>query len=84
MKVETSQVLREPSRIATTNIMDVFDADGNLLQPKDLPEEVARAVASINCRRSQDRQGGEVMSFHVRLWSKTRALKMLSQCLGLY
>ncbi len=82
-QIETWQIIRELFRIATSDIRKVFDENGNLLQPYELPEEVARTVASVKYRRITDDQGRESISYHVQLWSKPKALKILTQCLGL-
>lgn len=49
-KVEVTQemVLRELAMIAFVDIRQAFDADGFLLPIKDMPENVARAVAGMD------------------------------------
>lgn len=49
-RVEVTQdmVIRELAMIAFVDIRQAFDADGNLLPIKDMPESVARAVAGMD------------------------------------
>ncbi len=77
--IQPDNVLKEESRIAFSNIADVFDG-WDLIRPDQMPEEVARAVASVKVRTTE--QGDT--TYEYKFWDKGRALERLSKHLGLY
>jgi phage terminase small subunit len=59
-RVEVTQdmVVRELAMISFVDIRQAFDADGNLLPVKDLPENVARAIGGLDLRHVKTRTLG--------------------------
>lgn len=78
-EVTVERIRYEAACIAFFNPKDLLDENGNVRAFKDLPDDVARAVASLDV--DEIRVGllkvGEAKK--VRLWSKTEALKLLGQ-----
>jgi len=48
VQITADRVVKELAVIAFCDIRQAFDANGKLINPKDMPEEVARAIASID------------------------------------
>lgn len=82
-RVEITQdmVLRELAMIAFVDIRQAFDANGNLLPIKDLPENIARAVAGIDIRKLKTFNGGDEDGSRKEEW--THNLKLIDKKGGL-
>lgn len=65
------EVLREMSRIGRADLSEVTDEEGHLLPLREMPEEIRRAIASIEVDDLGKRK--------IRLWSKTEALRDLGK-----
>jgi len=73
--------------IAFSNIADVFDENGRLIAPKDMPREVAAAIRKLERTeiKGRDADGNPIVTGHtmsVELWDKLAALRMLGQHYG--
>lgn len=77
----TAAVLkREWSHIAFADIVSCVDAEGNLLKIKDMPENIRRAISSIEV--VIDAKG--TVTHKIRFWSKPDALENLGKIIGVY
>jgi phage terminase small subunit len=81
-------VLKELHRIATTDVSDAFDDNGNLRPIKDIPLETRRAIASVEIFEEYEGRGKERESIgqtkKVRFWDKVKALEHLCRHLGIF
>ena len=82
--IDPDRVLRETGRLAYSDIRELFDADGKLIDnPKDWPDNIARAVASIEQEHvtgnvdKGDGRRDQLIRTKVRLWDKTGRLQDL-------
>ena len=57
LKLTEAETLRQLRATMTSNVKGLFDHTGRLLDPMELDEDVALAVASIKVRREVGRQG---------------------------
>ena len=92
VQITQDMVLRELAMIAFVDIRQAFDADGNLLPIKDMPEEVARAVAGLDISHDKirsvgdgdDKQTVEEMTKRLKLIDKKGSLELLGRHLKLF
>ena len=84
--VTAARVVEELARIGFVDIRRAFGADGAVLDPQDLPEDVARAVASIEVTTSTSGSGKDATTAtttKVRFWEKPKALHTMAHILGM-
>lgn len=79
-QITQERVLEEEAAIAFSNITDLFDEDGNIIETHKLPEPIRYALSSIEVKDLPD--GSRKYKF--RLWDKGRALERISKYLGMY
>ena len=93
VEVTADMVVRELAMIAFVDIRQAFDADGNLLPIKDMPENVARAIGGIDLTQVKLLEGsdpdGEGQTLReqmakLKLIDKKGALELLGRHLKLY
>jgi phage terminase small subunit len=77
--IDPNRVLREAGRLAYSDIRELFDADGNFLPIKQWPDDIARAVSSVEVVKKNVTTGdGKVDDvLKVRLWDKPGKLQDL-------
>lgn len=77
--IDPDRVLREAGRLAYSDIRELFDENGNFLPIKKWPDDVARAVASVEVVKKNVTTGdGKVDDvLKVRLWDKPGKLQNL-------
>jgi terminase small subunit-like protein len=77
--IDPDRVLREAARLAYSDIRELFDEQGNLLPIKKWPDDIAKAVASIEFVKKNVTAGdGKVDDvIKLRLWDKPRKLENL-------
>lgn len=87
VEVYQDDVLRELMRVLTTDIGKAFDANGVLLPVQQIPEDVRRAIASIETDELFDGKGPERtqvgVTRKIKFWSKDNALALAMRHLGL-
>lgn len=89
-KIDADFVLKEHARLATSDVAECFDEDGNMKPIKDMPRNVRLAISSFDIeeRVERDRDTGEelctVITKKVRLWNKDKNLENLGRHLALY
>lgn len=89
--IDKDRILAELARIATCDIAGAFDANGNILPIKDMPEDVRRAISSIeveslpsiiNKDGEADGEGGTVTK--IKFWDKPATLRDLGKHFRLF
>ena len=77
--IDPNRVMRETACIAYSDLRDLFDDAGNLRPPKDWPDHLAAAIASVEVIKKNVTTGDGKTDdvFKVRLWPKDRAVEML-------
>lgn len=79
-------LLTELRRVAYADMRSIFDADGKLLPIKDLPDDVAATLASVEIERRTEGHGEDAEVYHVhkvKRWDKLKAVEMLMKHLNL-
>jgi len=97
VEVKADTVLRELLRLATIDVVKAFGPDGKLLALDQMPEEVRRAIASVEVvelfpnasPQPMLDDGGTAPALKPRLvklkfWDKPKALELLGKHLGLF
>ncbi len=92
-KIDKNFILTELHRIASADIGHAFDKDGCLLPIHSIPENVRRAISSIEVDEiwdwEDDGQGGRKkvcigLTKKVKFWEKTKSLETLGKHLALW
>lgn len=81
IKLSQERVIEELVSVAFLDIRELFDHNGSLLNVKDFPENISRALAGIDLIASSD---GTVSTKKIRLLDKIRALELLGKHLGMF
>jgi phage terminase small subunit len=85
-EIDADTVLAELLKIARADIGQAFNADGSLRPVAEMPEDVRRAIASVEIREEgrggDQEQAGQTKK--VRFWDKPRALEMLGRHLRMF
>lgn len=98
LEITRERVLLEYARIAFGDIRNLFDDKGNLINPKDMNDDIAAAVISVEVSHEKtltakgaDDDTGEATNItevtvtrKVKLADKTKALDALGRHLGLF
>jgi phage terminase small subunit len=81
------RILKEITRLATFDIRKLYNNEGRLLEPHELDDDTAAAVASIEVEARREGRGEDAEEYNIhkiKLGGKTEALKMLGQHLQLF
>lgn len=92
LEIAADDVLGELKRIGLSDIRELFDAQGQPVDVKNLPEGVARALASVEVQLIG---GGETLDdgakkpavvrvLKMKFWDKPKALELLGKYLKLW
>lgn len=76
-------VLKELSHIGFADVRDLFDERGVMIPVQDLPDSIARAIASVEVTSTEKLDGSVQTTAKVKLNSKMDALKLIAQHLGM-
>jgi phage terminase small subunit len=85
VQIEGDEVLKELSRIGYSDLRALYELDGTIKHPKDWPEELARAVASIEVDEIEewDNERKEKVFIgytkKIKFWPKTHALELMGK-----
>lgn len=86
--VTAERVIKELAVIAFSDIRGLFDEHGKLKPVHELPEEVARSLASVEISKERTRKDGEVITDEwvskLKTWDKPKALEMLGRHLAMW
>jgi hypothetical protein len=84
--ISAERLLLEQSRIALFDFRKLFDGDGRLINPVDMPEDVAAVVSSVKVSRVKrlpdDPTDDEIVE--IKLWNKNNSIDSLFKHKGLY
>lgn len=84
LDIDATRVAHEMTRIGTVDPRDLFDENGTVLPVEQWPENLARAVASMEVHEHTGEDGTSIGRVKkVRLHSKNDALRMLGTWKGL-
>ena len=89
-KLEISQerTMKEIARLAFSDVRKLFNGNGGLIDPSNLDDDTAAAIASVEVFEEFDGRGGEReqigVTKKVKLWDKTKALEMLAKHFKIY
>lgn len=88
LELKADHILRELLRIATADVGLAFDDMGQMKPLSEIPEDVRRAISSLEVHEIFDGQGEGKMAIglarKVKFWDKPRALEMLGRHLKLF
>lgn len=82
--ISAERLLQEQARIALFDFRNLFNAEGQLIDPKSMPDEVAAAVSSVKVSRFAREDGEFETITELKLWNKNTALDSLFKNKGLY
>ncbi len=87
VKVDAETILTELLRLATSDIRKLFNENGGILPPNEWPDDIAKAVSSIQVDELFDYDNGQKnqvgLTKKIKLWDKNAALDKLAKHLGL-
>lgn len=83
-QITADKVLNELAKIGFADIRNIFDADGNLLSPASLPDDVAAAVSALELITVSKGKGEVEHVAKIKLADKRAALVDLGKHLGLF
>lgn len=85
-EINAELVLRELLALARVDLGEAFDADGNLLPIKNMPEQVRRALSGIDVETLKSQEGETMRTTvtKIRLWDKKGSLELLGKHLRLF
>ena len=71
-----------------SNIQDLYQDDGSLLNPKDMPRTLAASIAAIESVEYFEGAGRDRMQVgwvkKVKFWDKTKSIEMLAKVLSMF
>lgn len=83
VEVQADDVLRELMRLGYSDIRGLFKADGAMKDPSDWPDDLARAIASVEVDEIYEGSGPSRKwigyTKKVRLWNKGQSLDLLAK-----
>ena len=86
-EVKQDRVLLELARIGFASIKDAFDENNNLKEIKDLDDDVAAAISSIEIEDLFDGRGADRTHIgytkKIKFWNKNDALNTIAKHLGM-
>lgn len=87
VEVTIEDVVSEYARIAFVDLKDAYDDNGQLLHPKDMPENIRRAISGVDVLEEFEGTGREREQIgftkKLRTWDKLKALEALGRYVGM-
>lgn len=86
IEVSADRVLQELIRLGTSNVKQLFDNRGNLLDIHEIDDNTAAAISSIEVVMEKGQEGNETTVFtkKVRFWDKKGSLELIGKHLGIF
>lgn len=79
-RITADRALEEMATIAFADLRKAFDENGNLKSPADMPDDVAKAIASIKVFVNPANDSEEITyTKMVKFWDKTKALDQIGK-----
>ena len=84
--VTAERIMKERARIAFFKTSDLYDNDGNLINPKDWTDDVAAVISSVKVRNIQGEDGSKAVMdvTEIKTHSKDSSLQALEKISGMY
>lgn len=83
-RISADRVVQELAHIGLFNMKSLLDAQGNVRQLKDMPDEVSVAIQSMKVTSRKDKDGNETeCTVDLKFWNKLEALTLLCKHLGI-
>lgn len=79
-EITADMVVRELAAIGFADVRECFDQNGNILNPKKLPDSIAKVVAGIDVIEIKK----DIKVKKIKMWNKVAALESLAKHLGMY
>lgn len=80
--ISQARVLKEIARIGFSDLRRAFDKNGKLLSIKDMPDDIAASISSIEVLAGPE---GTVLTINkIKTWDKNSALEKLCKHLGIF
>ena len=84
LTVSSSRVLDEEAKLAFVDVRKMFDIEGNFLEPKYWPEDIARACAGLEIEKKWNVISKKYdYKYKIKLNDKGRSLQRLEAVLGM-
>ena len=84
LEITADRVLQELAKLAFGNIQNVYGADGQLIPPQDLPEEVAATITEVTERQVTSDGQAVVVERKYKLSDKRAALVDIGKFLKMF
>lgn len=81
-QVQADDVVRQLVRMGLSDPRRLYDADGNLLPPHKLPEDIAMAVQAVDVIRNISPEGEVTETYKYKLSDRVKPLEMIGKHLG--
>lgn len=83
LDIKADEILKELRRVGMSDVRELYREDGTVKHPTEWPDDLARAVSSIEVEELFEFVNGEKVwigyTKKIKLWSKTQALDMLGK-----
>ena len=84
-EIDAARTMREIGHVAFSRIGQLFDEQGQLVSPRELPDAVQAVIASVKTLKTNlvSGDGAQEVTREVKLWNKGQALELLAKHFGL-
>lgn len=82
--MSTQRLHLEQGFIALSDMRRIFDDNGTILGPHELPPWVTRTISSVKVKAIEDKEGNIVRTYTYKFWDKIKAQDMLNKIHGSY